>query len=336
MQKFIPLIFIFNFLFYCTKNQSYKEFSDTRFLMDTICGIKVISENEKFAESVIKKAFEEVQRVDTQFGYTQESEIYKINKYAPYTPLKVSKETLELIGESINASKITLGAFDITVGILAKLWGFEGFSKKEMFKVPSEEDIKSALKKVGYDKIVLNFKDKTVFFKKKGMKIDLGGIAKGYAILSAARVLEAAKVKKFLINFGGDIYIRNDLDNTPWKIAVQHPRDKSKFLGVLELFNACCYTSGDYERYFEFEGKRYHHIINPKTGYPADKVVSVTIIYNEPVLTDALSTGVFVLGEEAKDILKKLGAEYIMVKEENGELKTIVSDNLKDKFILFK
>lgn len=336
MKKFITLIFILNFLFSCAKKQGYKEFSDTKFLMDTICEIKVISESEKFAENVIKKAFEEVQKIDTKFGYTQESEIYKINKYASYSPLKVSEETLELIGESINASKITLGAFDITVGVLTKIWGFEGFSKKESFKVPSDEEIGSALKKVGYDKIVLNFKNKTVFLKRKGMKVDLGGIAKGYAILSAVRTLEAAKVKKFLINFGGDIYVKNDLDNAPWRIAVQHPRDKSKFLGVLELFNTCCDTSGDYERYFEFEGKRYHHIINPKTGYPADKVVSVTIIYNEPVLTDALSTGAFVLGEEAKDILEKLGAEYIIVKEENGELKTIVSDGLKDKFILFK
>ncbi len=329
-------IFVFSlFLLSCAKQQVYKEFSDTKFLMDTICEIKVYSETEELAQKVIKEAFEEAEKIDKQFGYTKDSEIYKINNYASYRPVKVSKETLELIGESINASKLTFGAFDITVGVLTQLWGFDEFSKKISFSVPPEEKIRSALKKVGYNNIVLDFRNKTVFLKKKGMRLELGGIAKGYAVFRAAEIIEKCGIKKFLINFGGDIYVKNELDNQPWRIAIQHPRDKSKFLGILELFNTSCFTSGDYERFFKYEGERYHHIIDPKTGYPAKKVISVTIVYNEPVLADALSTGSFVLGEEAMETLKKIGAEYILVKEENG-IKILVSDGLKDKFVEIK
>ncbi|MDW8055732.1 MAG: FAD:protein FMN transferase [Elusimicrobiota bacterium] len=315
----------------CNTNQDY-EFYDSRFLMDTFCEIKLVSNiNSTQAKKIFSEVFHKVEEIDKEFGFTKDSVVTKINQLSGKSPCNVSTEAFELIKECIEISELTDGAFDITTGVLSSLWGFENFSKKESFNIPSEKQIKSVLPLVGYKKISVDEKTKTVFLKYTGMKLNLGGVAKGYAIRKAKEILENKGFKNFIINFGGDLYISGvKHKGKPWKIAVQHPRDKNKFLCILELSDISCATSGDYERFFEVEGKRYHHIFNPKTGYPKENIVSVTVLCKDPVLADALATGIFVLGEvKGLELANKLGIECIIVKEDNKKLKIYTTDTLR-------
>ncbi len=332
MKKQVFLfIFLLVFLFSCKKQQEY---SETKFLMDTICEIKVVSDNERIAKKVLDKVFKEVERIDKVFGYSKDSEVEKINSFSGAGAVVVSSEVFSLIKKSIEISEVTDGAFDITVGVLSDIWGFKNVSEEKNFVVPKNEEIKKALSLVGYKNIKLDEKKQSVFLTKRGMKIDLGGIAKGYSIKKAKEILEKNNFKNFLINFGGDVYVMGkNKEGKPWKVAVQHPRNKNEFLTILNLKDTSIVTSGDYERCFIVGGKRYHHIFDPKTGYPKDGVVSVSILCDDPVIADALSTGIFVLGEKkVNDVFKKYNFEYIIVKEENGELKAFVSDGVK-KFL---
>jgi Membrane-associated lipoprotein involved in thiamine biosynthesis len=330
MKKQVFLfLFLLVFLFSCKKQQEY---SETRFLMDTICEIKVVSDNEKFARKVLDETFKEVERIGKIFGYSKDSEVEKINSFSGVKPVVVSSEVFNLIKKSIEISENTDGAFDITVGILSDIWGFKKFSQEKNFVVPKKEEIEKALSLVGYKNIKLDEKKQSVFLTKRGMEIDLGGIAKGYSIMRTKEILEKNNFRNFLINFGGDIYVKGkNKDGKPWKVAVQHPRNKNEFLTILNLTDISIVTSGDYERYFVVDGARYHHIFDPKTGYPKNGIVSVTILHSDSTIADALSTGIFVLGEKkVSDVLKKYNFEYIIVKEENGELKTFVSSGLKN------
>jgi len=181
------------------------------------------------------------------------------------------------------------------------LWGFTDWQ----FSLPAREKIKSALKLAGSDKIILHDNDNVIQFKLPGMKIDLGGIAKGYAVDCAVTKLKEAGIKNCLINAGGQIYCLGDNLGRPWKVAIKGPRGRN-FLVYLKLRNKAVSTSGDYEQYFIKNNTRFSHIFNPKTGYPADsKIISVTIIADSGLIADALSTAVFVLGKEKGEILIK-------------------------------
>lgn len=329
-MKKIFLLTLLILAFSC--NRHPRLFSKTEFLMDTICEVKVVTSNRKFANRVMEKVFSEVANIDKKLGFDKESEIVKINTNGWSSPVKVSDDTYYLIEKSIEIYKLTDGAFDITTGVLTSLWGFDNFSKKEKFVVPSHDEIIRVLQFVDASLIVLDKNTKTVFLKKKGVRLNVGGIAKGYAIKRAKEILESYNIEKFLINFGGDVYVKNGKGKTlPWRVAVQHPRDKNKFLTVLELYTTSCATSGDYERYFMTDNKRYHHIFDPKTGYPKEGVVSVTVLCEDPVLADALSTAIFVLGKEkGLKLAQKLNIECIIVEEVNKKLKVYTTNGLKD------
>lgn len=327
MKKFFLLLISLS-IFSCKR---YKEVVMSKFAMDTFCEIKVLTYDEEFAKKALEDVFEEVNLVDKRFGYTDESEIVKINKFAGVSKVKVSSDVFQLIEESLWLSKETNGAFDITIGCLLDLWGFENFSSRVLFKVPSYKEILDRLKLVGYNKIILDKNESSVFLKYKGMKINLGGIAKGYALKLAKDKLLNYGFKDFLINFGGDIYTYRTKKETPWKVAVQHPRKKDRFLTVLELDTISCATSGDYERFFIKEGQRYHHILDPKTGYPKGNVISVTVMCEDPALADALATAIFVLGEvEGIEVAKRFKADCIIIKEEHNNLKIFTTDALKN------
>lgn len=188
MKKQVFLfLFLLVFLFSCKKQQEY---SETRFLMDTICEIKVVSDNEKFARKVLDETFKEVERIGKIFGYSKDSEVEKINSFSGVKPVVVSSEVFNLIKKSIEISENTDGAFDITVGILSDIWGFKKFSQEKNFVVPKKEEIEKALSLVGYKNIKLDEKKQSVFLTKRGMEIDLGGIAKGYSIMRTKEILE--------------------------------------------------------------------------------------------------------------------------------------------------
>jgi thiamine biosynthesis lipoprotein len=196
------------------------------------------------------------------------------------------------------------------------LWGFT--DKK--FRLPKDDEIKKTINLVGSDKIILQEENNVVEFKNLGMKIDLGAIAKGYAIDSAINKLKINGVKSCLINAGGDLFCLGDKLGKPWNIAIQNPRLPS-FLGYLKLKDRAVATSGDYEQYFIQDNRRYAHILNPKSGYPADSgVVSVTVLASDCLTADALATAIFVLGKiKGEELAKKILGVEVKIIEENDK-----------------
>ncbi|MCM8795725.1 MAG: FAD:protein FMN transferase [Candidatus Omnitrophica bacterium] len=256
-----------------------------------------VTSPDKRAASIV---FNEINRIESLLSkYKEDSQISRLNKLGVLE--NAYPETIYIIRKSREFWLATDGAFDITIGPLMDLWGFS--NKK--YVLPREEKIKEILKLVGSDKIILQDKDNVVKFKTLGMKIDLGAIAKGYAVDCAVKKLRKAGIKSCLINAGGDIYCLGENFGRPWRVAIQDPRKKG-FLGYLELKDKAVATSGDYAQYFIKDQKRYTHILNPKTGYPADSgVVSVTVVADDTLTADALATAIFVLGKEKGEVLAK-------------------------------
>jgi len=243
--------------------------------------------------------FTEIKRVENLLSkYKEDSEVAKLNKFGK---LKVSPDTFYVLQKAKEFWQLSDGVFDITVGPLMDLWGFT--DKK--YYLPKDEEIKQALSKVGLEKIIFNFDDNVVEFKIPGMKIDLGGIAKGYAVDCAVKKLKEHQIKSCLINAGGQIYCLGDKFGRPWNVAVRAPRNKG-FWDYLKLKDKAVATSGDYEQYFMNKGKRYAHIFNPKTGYPSNSaIVSVTVIAPDGLTADALTTSIFILGKDKGSKLAK-------------------------------
>jgi len=265
--------------------QSKTLYRDTQVMMGTF--VEVTSP-DKEAPNIV---FSEIRRVENLLSkYKEDSDIAKLNKIGK---LKVSPETFYVLQKAKEFWQLSDGVLDITVGPLMDTWGFS--DKKYYY--PQELEISQALSKVGFDKIIFNIDDNVVEFKIPGMKIDLGAIAKGYAVDCAVKKLKERRIKSCLINAGGQIHCLGDKFGRPWNVAVSGPRNKG-FWDYLKLKDEAVATSGDYEQYFMHKGKRYAHIFNPKTGYPADSgIVSVTVIAPDGLTADALATSIFILGK---------------------------------------
>jgi len=284
----VILLLIATFITGCQNNQLY---TDSRVMLGTILEVK--SPDKRAADIV----FNEINRIENLLSkYKPGSEVYRLNQRGK---LKVSPETFYIIKKSKELSTTTDRAFDITVAPLVDLWGFS--DKK--YRVPSDQEIKKALKLVGSDKIILHEQDNVIEFSLPGMKIDLGGIAKGYALDCAVKRLKENNIASCLIA-AGQVYALGDKLGSPWKIAIKNPRG-SVFSGYLEIKNESVATSGDYEQYFEADNIRYSHIMDPRSGYPADSgISSVTVVAPDGLTADALSTAVFVLGKGAEKDLR--------------------------------
>lgn len=304
-----------------------KPFQRSEYIMGTIFDVTVIGDNEKVIEAVVVKAFDEIKRIDGLMSrYKEGSEVSLVNKNAGIAPVKVGQELIEVLKEARKISELSDGAFDVTIGPLTNLWAFD--MGKDV--VPPEEKIEELRRLVNYRKLKIDEAASTVFLEEKGMMIDVGGIAKGYSVAKAMKVFEDAGIKNVIINAGGNLNLRGTKRGKPWKIGIQEPRDEKKLLGVLNITDTSVSTSGDYQRYFVKDNIRYHHILDPKTGYPAKGLMSVTVTGRNETMTDALSTAVFVLGaEKGAALMKKMGAEGVIVAE--GEEIT-VSDGLKGVF----
>ena len=274
-----------------------KPLKQTEMIMGTLVEITVIPANEK----AIREAFEALKKVDALMStYKEDSETSILNREGK---AQVSEETLEVIEDAIKFSNLTDGAFDITCRPLINLWKK---AKKEE-KVPTEEEMEEAISLVGYQRIILE--GNQIRLEKEGMQIDLGGIAKGYAVDKAIEALKKNSIKRALVNAGGDLYaLGTDPQGEKWQIGVQDPREEDKIIDIIKVKDKAVATSGDYRRYFTLEGKRFSHIVNPKTGLTVQDVpMSVTIIGPDATTTDALSTGVFVLGpEEGMKLIESL------------------------------
>lgn len=285
-------------------------YKDTQVLMGTY--VEVISPKKQAGEIV----FNEVKRIENLLSkYKENSEISQLNKNGV---LRASPDTFFIMQKAKQFWLDSNGAFDATVGPVMDIWGFSD----KQYRLPSDNEIKNALKKVGFDKIILNNSGNLIKFKVPGMKVDLGGIAKGYALDCAVKKLNQAGVKDCLINAGGQIYCLGARFGKHWAIGIQDPR-RGGYLSKIELFNQAIATSGDYQQYFEKDKKRYSHIMDPKVGRPVDSgVISVTIIAPDALTADALSTAVFVLGKEKSknllNIYSKAKAE-IIEERKNGK-----------------
>jgi thiamine biosynthesis lipoprotein len=277
-------------------------YHDNRLLMGTFWQV---SSPNKEAGAIV---FSEASRIEQLLSkYLQTSEISKLNRLGK---LKVSADTFYIIKKSQEFWLKTSGAFDITVAPLVDLWGFTN----QEFQVPNDDKIRDVLKLVGSDKIILHEKDNMVEFKIPGMKIDLGAIAKGFALDCAVKKLRERNIDSCLINAGGQVYALGDKFGQSWKIAIRGA-SKSEIAGTLELKNKSASTSGNYEQFFFKNGKRYCHIIDPRSGYPTDaQITSVTIIANQGLTADVLSTAIFVLGEKRSgEVLKKFPETQIRI-----------------------
>lgn len=259
--------------------------------------ITVVANDSITANEHMDTAVSEITRIEKLISsWDETSQTSEINRKAGITSVKVDPELFGLISNAIEISKLTDGAFDITYASMDEIWKFDG----SMTGMPSKEKIAAAVAKVGFRHIVLDKEKSTVFLKLTGMKIGFGAIGKGYAADRAKSLLIQKGVSSGIINASGDMNAwGKQPDGSEWKVAITNPLNKNKVFAVLPITNGAVVTSGNYEKYVHFNGKRYSHIIDPRSGYPSSGIISVTVFAPKAELADALATSVFVMGKEA-------------------------------------
>lgn len=305
---------------------SYK--SKSGFFLGTYINIKIYDNPN---DELFNNVFSILKDIENKMSVNlPNSEISRINKKSGESETKVSPETFNVIKKGKFYSQLSKGNFDISIGPLVKLWGIGS----NHAKLPSLEEIKTAKNKICYDHILLDENNSTIKLKNKGMQIDLGGIAKGYAADKVAEYLTEKGIKSAILDLGGNIYaLGNNPNNDAWNIGIQNPMEpRGEHLGILSINNKSIVTSGVYERYFEKDGKKYHHILSPFTGYPVENsLVSTTIISDKSIDGDALSTTIFALGiEDGLKLIESLkNVDAILV---NNKKEVFITSGLKINF----
>ncbi|NUN16195.1 MAG: FAD:protein FMN transferase [Myxococcales bacterium] len=303
---------------------------DLRPSMGTLVEISIWHPDQAAAQSAVDAAYGEIHRLERRLSeWLDTSDISIINNNAAAGPVSVGDDTLVVLKAAIRVGDASGGAFDVTWATLSQLWDFSAVEPR----VPTPSEIAEKLPMIDYRNVTLDLERKTVFFQKPGIRLGLGGIAKGYAVDRAANLLYSSGFSSFMINAGGDINARGRHGDQPWKIGLQHPRKKrGEVFAYVFLTADTLVTSSDYERWFVQDGKRYHHIIDPKTGFPTTKTASVTVVGQNGTLADAAATAAMVLGpEKGSKMLAKLGLDGVFVKE-NGHI--VVTPGLKKRLIL--
>ncbi|TEB14140.1 Thiamine biosynthesis lipoprotein ApbE precursor [Pelotomaculum sp. FP] len=284
------------------KPAAMQGFSGEKFIMDTLIQITVYSEDKEKGQQALEEAFGAFERIHSLTDRFQKLEqtitsndVVKLNENAGTKPVAVSADTINMIERSHYFASATGGAFDVTIGPVMDLWGF---GKSEQ-RVPADEEIKRALSLVDYNKVQVDPDNMTVFLAQPGMSLDLGGVAKGYATDEAVKALRDMGIQHAIINAGGNVYALGDKpDGSPWRVGVQDPRGDKGIIGILYVKDRAVVTSGDYQRYFEQDGVRYHHIVDPSTGKQARGVMQATVVADSATDADILSTTLFVLGAQ--------------------------------------
>lgn len=310
----------------CTRASTVQK---TETIMGTEVTITVTARSPEEGEAAIEAGMAELRRLDAMMSlYKAGSELTKVNLAAGKHPVNVSPEMIEVVERAAEISKLSGGVFDVTVGPLVVLWRM----RLKEGKVPADDELARVRPRVNYKNIIIDKKASTIFLKKTGMIMDFGGM-KGYMADRMADIIKKRGIQNAIIAVAGDIWVLGRrADGTPWRIGVQHPREHDKTLAVLELSDKYVSTSGDYERFVIREKKRHHHIIDPRTGKPSKGVISVTLIGDKGAFIDPLAKVPFILGpEEGLKLVKKLGAEAIIVDEEGKVFMTDGVKNLLDK-----
>ena len=274
----------------------------TEAIMGTRCYVELWADEPAKGNDAIDAVMAELRRIDSLMShYKPESQLSQINQYANERPVQVDKELFDLIRLSTHYSQITEGAFDITYASVGYLYNYPQHIR------PTEAQIRQALPAVNWRNMLLDEEHHTVRFEHPGMRIDLGGIGKGHAVDRGIDVLKARGIARALVTAGGDSRIIGDRMGRPWLVAIRHPDNPSKVVTRIPLSDSAVSTSGDYERYFDEDGVRYHHIIDPRTGHSASKVRSATILAPTATQTDGMSKTAFVLGaEKALEIINRM------------------------------
>lgn len=324
-RSLIILLVVHSVVSGCSRQKTVQK---TGTIMGTEVTVTVVAGSEETGAAAINAAMAELKRLDAMMSlYKDESEITKVNLSAGKNPVTVSPEMIELAEQSAVVSKLTNGVFDVTMGPLIVLWQI----RTKEGKIPTDGELAAIRPRIGYENILVDKKSSTIFLKNPGMIMDFGGCAKGYAADKAAEALRKRGIENGIVAVAGDIRVMGRRpDNKPWRIGVQHPREKDKALTVLELSEKFISTSGDYERFQIVNKKRYHHILDPRTGRPSEGMESVTVIGDRGSIVDPLTTALFILGtQEGMKIVKKLGYDAIFV-DDKGKIVATEGIRLKE------
>ena len=260
--------------------------------MGTTVEITLIAGREEEARKAAMQAFQEIKRIEQLMSpKTTSGDVFRINQASGTEWVSVSPETMDVIGKAREISILSEGAFDITVAPLTQIWR----TARERGVPPAAEEVMRVLELVNFREILTSPEGK-LLLKKKGMAIDLGGIAKGYAVDKAFEVLQSLGYENVIVNAGGDLRVGGRKSNQPWTIGIQHPGDPDRIMAKVLLSGSAMATSGNYQKFFVYQDKRYGHIFNPRDGFPTEACQSVSTFHRDCMTADALATAVFVLG----------------------------------------
>jgi len=287
-------------------------------IMGTDLEVTVSVEDASLADAAFSSVEDEMARIEALMSEWKEgTPVSDINRHAGIKPVAVPDEVFKIITDAVLISEASGGAFDVTWASMRGLWSFTPGNER----LPSKDEVDGRLGLVDYRNIVLDPAKKTVYLKKRGMAIGLGAISKGYAVDFAMKMIASSGIKDAIVKAGGDMRVQGRGPDGPWKIGIRDPREKDRLIATLEVSNASISTSGDYERSFIKDGVLYHHIMDPKTGFPARGTRSVTVLGPDTETTDALSTAVFVLGPVAgMGLIKSLKGIEALIVDSNGRI----------------
>ena len=306
-----------------------KSISASRLTMGSTLTLTAWTADEPAAKAAFDDVFAEFARLEQLMStWITDSDVSRVNREAGVRPVAVSADVRDVLKSARQMSEWTGGKFDVTFGALSGLWKFDHDQDNVL---PEMREVRRRLPLIDYRAIQIDDAAGTVFVPRRGMSIHLGGIGKGYAIDRAAAIFRRRGVRDFVIQSGGDMYVGGLKDGKPWRLAIQDPRGAAnRSFAELDLSDGTFSTSGDYERYFIKNGRRYHHILDPATGEPARGARSVTIVSNVAVLADGLSTGVFIMGPDAgMALIEQLpDVEGVIVSDKN---EVLISSGLRDK-----
>jgi thiamine biosynthesis lipoprotein len=294
--------------------------------------LTVWTTDEAAADSAFEAVFQEFDRLEGLMSTWREtSDLQRLNAAAGRHPVQVDTEIRDVLRIARQVSEWTGGKFDVTFGVLSGLWKFDYQDRDST--IPDRNEVLRRLPFINYRDLKLDEPAGTAFLRRQGMRANLGGIGKGYAVDRAADILRRRGFQNFMIQAGGDMYVAGHRDDRPWRLGIRDPRGPAdRSFAALDLSDGTFSTSGDYERFFIKDGRRYHHILDPNTGEPAQGCRSVTIVTDRAVIADGLSTGVFILGPEAgMALIERLpGVEGVIVSAKN---EVLVSSGLKGRLI---
>jgi thiamine biosynthesis lipoprotein len=286
-------------------------------MMGTFVGVAARGDDPDALERVILDVFGEMERLEAILSeWRPDSAVSRVSRSAGIAPIHVPAELMEVMVVAGGVSQATAGAFDSTWAALSGIWRVDD----PTFRPPAAEVIAEARKLVDYRDVVLDLHRQTVFLRRHGMRLGLGGIAKAYIAEHAADLAVASGVGDILIDAGGDVVARGRNGDRPWTIGIRDPRNASALLATIELRDESVVTSGDYEHFVEIDGQRYHHLLDPRTGAPASKSQSATVVAPTGVLADALATGLFVLGYRSLDVVGNFDRVAALIVTKNGSM----------------